>query len=66
MTAVADTSPIIWLAKVDRPALLSDLFGEVLVPPAVMAELRAKPDVASAELERLLDLVTVRQWHGPL
>jgi predicted nucleic acid-binding protein len=35
------------LAKVGRLAILRDLYGEVYVPPAVAAELRAKRDVAS-------------------
>jgi predicted nucleic acid-binding protein len=37
MTAVADTSAIILLAKVGRLALLQELYGEVHVPPAVAA-----------------------------
>jgi uncharacterized protein len=38
---VSDTSPIRALAHIDRLALLQDLFGEVLVPPAVVAELES-------------------------
>ena len=39
------------MAKVGRLAILRDLYGEVYVPPAVAAELRAKRDVASQEVE---------------
>lgn len=50
MTAVADTSPLILLAKVNRLPLLPELYGEVWIPPAVVAELRAKPGPISSEL----------------
>ena len=36
---VSDTSPIRALAYLDLLVLLRDLFGEVLLPPAVLAEL---------------------------
>ena len=36
---VSDTSPVRALAHLGRLTLLRDLFGEVLVPPAVVAEL---------------------------
>lgn len=54
MAAVADTSAIILLAKVGQLALLQELYGEVLVPPAVAAELRAKPDPASQDMEAFI------------
>jgi len=54
MAAVADTSSIILLAKIGRLALLRDLYEQVHVPPGVVAELRAKPDAASQEVERFL------------
>jgi len=38
VTVVADTSPLIALAQVDQLSLLEKLFGEVLVPPAVVRE----------------------------
>jgi len=56
MTAVADTSVIILLAKVGRLAILRDLYGEVYVPPAVAAEVRAKRDVASQEVEGFIGI----------
>jgi hypothetical protein len=54
MAAVADTSSIILLAKIGRLALLHEHYGQVHIPPAVVAELRAKPDAASQEVERFL------------
>ena len=54
MAAIADTSSIILLAKIGRLALLRDLYEQVHVPPGVVVELRAKPDAASQEVERLL------------
>jgi predicted nucleic acid-binding protein len=52
MAAVADTSPLIFLAKVHRLTLLRELYREVFVPPAVAMELRAKPDTIPPELDR--------------
>lgn len=54
MAAIANTSPIILLAKVGRLALLPELYGQVFVPPAVLNELRAKPGAAGSEVERFL------------
>jgi len=54
MAAVADTSPLILLAKVNRLILLPELYHEVFVPPAVAMELRAKPDAVSPELDRFI------------
>jgi uncharacterized protein len=52
--AVCDTSPLLYLHQVDHLKLLPDLYGSVLIPPAVQAELRkgaelgvAVPDVES-------------------
>lgn len=46
--AVADAGPLIALARLDRLALLSGLFGQVLVPEAVFAECTARRDLADA------------------
>ena len=40
MIVVSDTSPITSLLQVQRLALLESLFGQVLIPTAVYAELR--------------------------
>jgi predicted nucleic acid-binding protein len=54
MIAVSDTGPLIALAKVDRLALLQEVFGQVLVPPAVERELIAKHGGESVRLEAAL------------
>lgn len=39
MIVVSDTSPILNLSAVGRLGLLRDLYGEIVIPPAVAAEL---------------------------
>ena len=51
MPAVSNTSPLFYLIAVGQAELLGQLFGEVLIPPAVLRELRH----AGAPLE-------VREW----
>jgi predicted nucleic acid-binding protein len=41
MIVVADTSPINYLVLIDQAAILNQLYGEVVLPPAVHAELTA-------------------------
>ncbi len=38
MIIVSDATPLIGLAKIEQLALLQDMFGEVLIPPAVFKE----------------------------
>jgi len=40
MRLVVNASPLIFLAKVDALSLLPGCFAEILVPPAVVAEVR--------------------------
>lgn len=51
MIAVADTSPLCYLIVIGEVGLLPQLFDQVLIPPAVIAELR-HPDAPP----------TVREW----
>lgn len=44
MPVVSNTSPLLNLAIIDRLDLVRDQFGEVLIPPAVLHELRAGED----------------------
>jgi predicted nucleic acid-binding protein len=48
LPAVSNTSPLILLAKVGLLAMLAELYGEVLIPPAVERELAAGGSAASA------------------
>lgn len=60
MPAVADASPVILLAKVDHLSILHDLYNQVLIPPAVVRELQAKPDHTSPVLEKFIGTATVQ------
>jgi predicted nucleic acid-binding protein len=60
MAAVADTSPLILLAKVNRLTLLQELYREVFIPPAVAMELRAKQAAISPELDRFIGATRVQ------
>lgn len=41
MIVVSDTSPVSYLHRIGRLTLLKDLYGRVLIPPAVRDELKA-------------------------
>ena len=43
-TVITNTTPLINFAEVGCPDLLRELFGEITVPPAVIAELHAKAE----------------------
>ena len=60
MPAVADASPLILLAKLDRLSLLPQLYRQVLIPPAVVRELQAKRDPTFPALERFISTATVQ------
>jgi len=60
MVAISNTSPIILLDNVGKLTLISELYGRVVIPPAVRRELQAKPDALSAELEGFLVSVDVQ------
>ncbi len=42
MIVVSDTSPLTYLYQIQRFALLQSLYGEVVIPPAVERELKAR------------------------
>jgi predicted nucleic acid-binding protein len=66
MIVVADTSPLNYLIRLGRPKVLREIYGRVLVPRAVLIELRhaeAPPEVrawASAP-PAWLEVINVRQ-----
>ena len=45
MPVVSNTSPILNLAVIGRLSLLHDQFGEILIPNAVLEELRIQEDL---------------------
>jgi predicted nucleic acid-binding protein len=52
---VVNTGPIIFLAKIDRLDLLRLNATRIVVPEAVVTEVEARVDVASAKLNEILD-----------
>ena len=61
MIVVADTWPIIALAKLDRLDLLGVFGADILVPPRVRRELLSKPETETQEIERVLEWIQVRE-----
>lgn len=55
MILVSDTGPLIALAKLDRLALLPQLFDAVLTPPAVQRELLAKSGPEAPRLDEAFE-----------
>ena len=55
MIVVADTRPIIALAKLDRLELLGLFDAPILIPPRVRRELLSKPNVETQEIEEALE-----------
>lgn len=63
ITVVSNSSPIIHLAKIDQLNLLSDFFGELIIPPAVYSECitegKGRPEVARIKQASWLRVVPV-------
>lgn len=49
MLIVSDTSPILNLIAIERLELLKDLYGSIVIPPAVFAELHANSMCLTAD-----------------
>lgn len=60
MRAVCNTSPLILLAKIHRLDLLNRLYKQVIIPPAALRELEAKP---AQEAKRVRALLRSRKFH---
>jgi predicted nucleic acid-binding protein len=66
LIVVSDASPILNLRRIDRLELLGALYGHVLIPPAVLAELSAEavpgaaPDIA---MPSWLTIQTPTDWE---
>jgi len=67
MIVVADTTPIRYLVVIEREHLLPALYGGVLIPPAVAAELdhESSPDVVRAWLARPPNWLTGSKSGSP-
>jgi hypothetical protein len=48
---ISDTSPLLFLAKLDRLDLLRQGVGEVMAPEAVFREIKQRHDPASQKIE---------------
>ena len=63
---VSDTGPIIALAHIGQIDILRRLFGQVLIPPAVQAEIRDETSAAALDnadwivLEEVKDTLAVQ------
>jgi predicted nucleic acid-binding protein len=52
MPVVSNTSPVLNLAVIGRLSLLHDQFGEILIPNAVLEELRIQEDLPGSQAMR--------------
>ena len=55
MTVVCDTSPLLLLARTDRLTLLRTLYSTIVVPSAVLREIRVQGDVPAQRVHTLLE-----------
>lgn len=62
---VLNTTPIIYLSKINKFNLLKNLFSEVFIPEAVYNEVLFKTDIASSTLLDNLDWVHVIKVNNP-
>lgn len=60
MRVVSNTSPLILLSKIERLELLIQLYGEILVPPAVFAEIEEKPGPEVDAIRRVKEAGQIR------
>jgi predicted nucleic acid-binding protein len=62
MIVVADASPLNYLIQLQADELLNKIFGQVLVPPAVMQELRhpRAPEAVAVWMSRIPPWIEVR------
>lgn len=55
MTVVCDTSPLLLLARTDRLRLLLTLYSTIVVPNAVLREIRVREDVPAQRVHAFLE-----------
>lgn len=54
MRVVCNASPLILLAKIQRLDLLTQLYGEVLIPSSVLSEIEASPGKEAGQIQARL------------
>ena len=57
MRVICNTSPLVGLMKINRPELLPCLVDEVIIPQAVLDELRANSSRHAAEVGQIMDMI---------
>jgi predicted nucleic acid-binding protein len=67
MLCIASTTPIAYLMLIDRVDMLAPLYGQVVIPQTVAAELlhRRAPASVRAWIATLPPWCVIRQAHGP-
>lgn len=61
---VSNSSPLIWLAKIDRLGILKTLFGEVIIPKKVCAETAAGESADSIQLRKAVEEGWIKVSEG--
>ena len=57
--AISNTSPLITLSKMGHLKILRDIYDEVIIPDAVLKEIKAKNDFVSQDVINNLDWLKV-------
>ena len=63
MTVVCNTSPLLFLAKIQRLDLLPRLYSTIRIPAAVLDEFSAKSDQEAVQIQALVDVGTLALQH---
>lgn len=64
MKVVSNTTPIIWLASINRLDILEKLFGEVIIAEAVYSEIKAKQGYGYEQVDS--HFINVQRIQGQL
>lgn len=64
MKVVSNTTPIIWLASINRLDILEKLFGEIIIAEAVYSEIKAKQGYGYEQVDS--HFINVQRIQGQL